>query len=188
MKQLKNGYADYYYITESGEIYNKEKDIYIKPDRDYKLRLRKEDNSIKRITLKKIYKMVYDKPFCIDKIENLEGEQWHEIERTDHTYFISNLGRVKSYCGYIAKILKPTITKNGYARLDIVQEGQRSSKFVHRLVAAAFLPKPESIDIQIHHKDFNKLNNRAENLQYCTMQQHLKLHKEGEQDNVNILN
>lgn len=45
--------------------------------------------------------------FCIDEIENLSGEEWKPIENTDNKYFISNYGRVKSYCGYNAIVLKP---------------------------------------------------------------------------------
>lgn len=61
----------------------------------------------KRITLKKLYRKVYNKEFCIDEIENLSGEEWKPIENTDNKYFISNYGRVKSYCGYNAIVLKP---------------------------------------------------------------------------------
>lgn len=35
---------------------------------------------------------------------------------------------------------------------------------MHRLVAAAFLPIPEDINMQLHHIDFDKANNNAENL------------------------
>ena len=178
MKKIENGYCDYYFLTEAGEIYDKDKDIYIKPDKDHKFRLKREDNTVKKIALRPLYKLVFDRVFCNDNIKDLDQEEWKPIERTENIYFVSNLGRIKSYAGYEAIILKPTITPKGYERLDIIQEGQRISKLVHTLVAAAFLPKPDSIELQIHHKDFNKLNNAAANLQYVTLQQHTKIHTE----------
>ena len=178
MKQIQHGYCDYYFLTEEGEIYNKKKEIYIKPDKDHKFKLKREDNTVKQIALKPLYKLVFDKNYCEDTIKDMDQEQWKAIDRTDNMYFVSNQGRIKSLYGYKAIILKPWITKTGYERLDIIQEGQRISKLVHSLVAAAFLDKPDSIDMQIHHKDFNKLNNAAANLQYVTPQAHSKIHME----------
>lgn len=42
------------------------------------------------MSLKQLYKMVFDKVFCIDNITNENGEIWREIENTDHKYFVSN--------------------------------------------------------------------------------------------------
>lgn len=52
--------------------------------------------------------MAYNKEYSIDTIENLNGEEWKEIDG-EGKYFISSCGRVKTYCGYYAKILKPYI-------------------------------------------------------------------------------
>lgn len=49
--------------------------------------------------------MAYNKEFCIDNIKNLFNEEWHEIQGTNGKYLISNCGRVKSLCGYIAILL-----------------------------------------------------------------------------------
>lgn len=178
MKQVNNGYANNYYLTEDGKLYNADTGNYIKFDSRHLVKLKKEDGSYNKIALKTLYRLVYNKPYCKDSIENLDNEVWKEIDNTDNTYFVSNKGRVKSYSGYQAIILKPTITKGGYSRLDIIEEGQRVSKLVHRLVAAAFLPLPKSIDWQLHHKDFNKNNNSVDNLEWLSCQQHIKKHSE----------
>lgn len=64
-----------------------------------------DDGKEKRITLKDIYRQAFNKEFCIDNITDLPKEEWKEIENTDGKYYISNCGRVKSLCGYAAKVL-----------------------------------------------------------------------------------
>lgn len=138
-----------------------------------------EQGKKKAISLKELYKLVYGKVFCIDNIENLQNEEWKEIEETEARYFISNKGRVKSYCKYEAIILQPNITSKGYERLQIIQNGIVINKFVHCLVASAFKEEcgtPQSNDWQVHHKDYNKRNNASDNLQWVSKAEHIKIH------------
>lgn len=175
MKQIKNGFKDYYYLTEEGIIYNSLKEKYIKPNCNAFI-LQTEDDKTRKISLKKLYYLVYNKNYCIDNIKDLDNEVWKDIELTNGIYKISNYGRVKSFVGYEARILKPTRNLQGYFRVDIVQEKQRATKLVHRLVAAAFLLQPHNIDMQIHHKDFDNTNNKADNLQWLTPKEHKEIH------------
>lgn len=84
-------------------------------------------------------------------------------------YFVTREGSVFSsnanWRGYGSRALTPTPNSHGYLRVRFqMSDGRRKSAFVHKLVAAAFLPpKPEGAD-QIRHLDGNKLNNRADNL------------------------
>lgn len=178
MQQINNGFCSCYYLTEEGKLYDAAAGRYKKPTKDDRFILKTEDNKTKKIALRSLYKLVFNKPYCKDNIKDLDNEIWQEIENTNGVYYVSNLGRVKSYAAKEAKILRATISEKGYYRLDIIQEGQRATKFVHRLVAAAFLLPPKSIDMQLHHKDFNKDNNAAANLEWLTVQQHTKKHIE----------
>ena len=187
MKQVNNGYADYYYLLKDGSIYNAKDNNTVRPDTKHLYRLKTIDNKTKKVSLKKLYKLVYNDVYCIDRIDNLDDETWKEIDDTDGLYYISNKGRIKSFQGYEAIILKTFNNASGYARVDIIEEGKRQTKLVHRLVAAAFLPFPKRLDMQLHHKDFNKSNNAADNLEWLTAAEHLKKHKvhsEGDQENV----
>ena len=63
------------------------------------------------------------------------------------------------------KEVKPQPNGKGYLRVKIAGK----LRFVHRLVAEKYIPNPWNKP-QINHKDGNKLNNRADNLEWVTNQ------------------
>ena len=183
MIQLNNGYADYYYLKEDGAIYNAATGKLLEPDSKHLYKLKLKDKGYKKVSIRTLYKALYNKPFCYDDIEDLENEQWKEITGTDGYYLISNMGRINSLQNYDAIILKPYSHQYGYQRVDIVEDGKRVSKLVHKLTAAAWLPMPPQIDYQLHHKDFDKRNNAAANLEYLSAAAHAKKHSERNKEN-----
>jgi hypothetical protein len=107
-------------------------------------------------------------------------EEWRDIEGYEGYYQISNYGEVRSLdrwrkngtSGYVQKgqIIKPHITKDGYYRINLCKEGKYEHFRVHRLVAKTFIPNPNILP-QVNHIDANKLNNRVDNLEWCTPQE-----------------
>jgi hypothetical protein len=92
-------------------------------------------------------------------------------------YMAGEDGRIYSLIsGFIAQRLN----QRGY--LDAHVGGER--KYVHRLVAAAFVGN--GAGLQVHHIDGDKTNNRAENLEYISPYSHGKLHgPEGAKQSAN---
>lgn len=90
-------------------------------------------------------------------------EIWKKIKGHE-TYEVSNLGRVKSLKYGKERILKQTIDSYGYAIVALCS-GSGKIKKIHRLVASAFLGESE---LQVNHKDGEKLNNALDNLEYVS--------------------
>lgn len=91
-------------------------------------------------------------------------EIWKTVEGFDN-YMISNHGRV--YSKKMNHIMKPTPDQKGYLRITFYENGRNSTRKIHRLVAEAFIPNPSNLP-QVNHKDEDKENNAAENLEWCT--------------------
>lgn len=115
----------------------------------------------------------------------MEKEIWKDIKGYEGMYQISSFGRVKSlervyYCGnkhskmLQREIIMSQTSVKGYKRIALCGGIKRRSFLVHRLVAEAFLPIPESLNkligtrrLQVNHKDENLCNNTVANLEWC---------------------
>ena len=98
---------------------------------------------------------------------DLEGETWKTIENFPD-YLISNKGRIKSKN---RNNLISTRVHAGYYDCRIKdQDGNKKSPRIHRLVAEEHVdnPNPEKYTV-VNHIDGDKLNNIADNLEWCTV-------------------
>ena len=94
-------------------------------------------------------------------------EVWKSISGYETRYEISNLGRVKSLVRN-AKILIPGVDgRTGYAKIWLSGNDKVTMKYIHRLVAEAFVVNPNKKP-HVNHKDFNRLNNSECNLEWVT--------------------
>ena len=94
------------------------------------------------------------------------NELWKTVKDYEGKYHVSSIGRVKSTIKGGEKILKPRTAPNGYLHVAFYKTSRVTCHRVHRLVAMAFIPNPNELP-QINHIDGNKLNNLAENLEWC---------------------
>lgn len=98
-------------------------------------------------------------------------ENWKDIKGYEGLYQVSDQGNVKGPKGYI---LKPQSRMHGYLAVFLYKDGcPRYQVSVHRLVAEAFLPKPEEAT-EVNHIDEDKQNNRASNLEWVTRSENMR--------------
>lgn len=105
-------------------------------------------------------------------------EQWKDIKGYEGLYQVSNYGRVKSLtyrkCVHGIRtisnaniVLSPFDNGNGYLTISLTRNQKRKNFYVHRLVAENFINNPNKFNV-VNHKDFNRKNNKVENLEWCT--------------------
>lgn len=124
----------------------------------------------KKVGLKELYRKVFNVEYSVDNVENISGEVWRPIPGTAGKYFASSKGRIKSLCYYKARIKKPFDNGNGYMKVEIC--GRK--RYVHSLVALAFLGEPEPGKDTVHHKNANRQDNRIENLCYLSLSDNIR--------------
>lgn len=71
------------------------------------------------------------------------------------------------------RILKPKINNYGYYFVTLSIGGVVRTKYLHRLVAEAFLENPDNLP-EVNHLDGNKATNNVSNLAWCTHQQNVQ--------------
>lgn len=92
-------------------------------------------------------------------------EEWRPVPGHEGRYRVSSLGR---FMGPRGSQVKPYVDRDGYCRVGLhFIGGKGQTVMAHRLVAAAFIG-PCPADCEVGHKDHDRANNRADNLEYVT--------------------
>lgn len=100
-------------------------------------------------------------------------EVWVPVAGYEGRYEVSSLGRVRSLNYNKTKglviVLSPGSDRGGYLFYGLCLKGKVKPHKGHRLVAEAFIAKPEKDNLCVNHKDGNVKNNRVENLEWMTL-------------------
>lgn len=102
-------------------------------------------------------------------------EIWKDVFYYDN-YEVSNLGRIRNK--KTNRILKTVTSNTGYTMACLCKNGKRKSLSVHRIVMQTFKPVQNMDDLQVNHIDWDKTNNKLENLEWVTPQENM-LHGAG---------
>ena len=103
-------------------------------------------------------------------------EIWKAIPGYEGLYEVSDFGRVKRIAGYkckVDRVLKNKVTKDGYYETALCNGKKYKYIRTHRIVADVFCSNPQNKP-EVNHKDGNKHNNRAENLEWVTPSENQK--------------
>ena len=109
---------------------------------------------------------------------------WVKIEEFKGNYEVSDTGLVRSVArveirsnGWrypvIERIMKPSLTADGYERVGLMLSGKLVTRSVHRLVAKAFIANTSNKP-QVNHLSGVKTENNVENLEWCTSAENVR--------------
>lgn len=110
-------------------------------------------------------------------------EIWKPIIRVNGLYSVSNFGRVRNNERTARgtsglprpvheRILKQGITR-GYSHVGLSIYGKVKTYRVANLVATEFCKRPKGCNV-VNHIDFNRQNNCADNLEWCTQEYNIE--------------
>jgi hypothetical protein len=104
-------------------------------------------------------------------IVNYWNEKWERIDFPEFDnqihYEISNYGRIKSFQNTQEGVLIQGSLIQGYQSLNVRFQNKSVNHYIHKLVAKHFCQQNSPKDTFVIHLDYNKLDNRADNLQWA---------------------
>ena len=164
-------YKDCYYFDKDGKLYNAKRSYkeLVLHQKNKHYQPYTTDNKIAPISpnyLRALIGYGFE-----NAIAPIEGEEWKWIEGYEGIYKISNCGRVANFKGLREQFLVGRENDKYYYCL-LSKEGQKKQYRTHTLVAKAFCDGYKE-GLVVNHKDLNKTNNRAENLEWITQKENV---------------
>lgn len=112
-------------------------------------------------------------------------EEWRPVAGWEDSYEVSSIGRMKAKARKVLYIdgrnrafperllsSKPN-KKIGYHMISLYKDNTAHNRYVHRLVAGAFIPNPEN-KRDVNHLDGVRTNNNIANLQWTTHRENMQ--------------
>ena len=104
--------------------------------------------------------------------------EWRPVKGYEKLYEVSEKGDVINL--KTQRLLRPCVGNlRGFVLVALSKNGKTQSKYVHKLVADAFL-KPEKNKFQVLHIDCNKQNNHYSNLKGVTISERMEYNTKNE--------
>jgi hypothetical protein len=112
----------------------------------------------------------------LDDIDDVRDTSWFDDWTVDNwapvvgfpDYEVSDTGFVR-HVGRKYRTLEGGRNDKGYWLVGLRANGRSYSRTVHTLVADAFIPKPDYVNVyEVNHKDGNKDDNSVSNLEWLT--------------------
>lgn len=111
-------------------------------------------------------------------------ENWKPVKDFEGWYEVSDLGNVRSidrkvdfedgrYANYKGQEMSKQNHSAGYYMVVLWKNRKCIRKYIHRLVAEAFIPNVEGKTF-VNHIDGDKTNNNVTNLEWCTHVENIK--------------
>lgn len=104
-------------------------------------------------------------------------EEWRPVPGYEMAYAVSSHGNVRGVYREIpratspmrkgARTLRQTRGARGYLTVTLALHGKRKNFYVHRLVADAFVERPDGANF-VWHRNGTRTDNRSENLEWVT--------------------
>lgn len=106
----------------------------------------------------------------------MNGEEWRSVVGWEGWYEVSDLGRVRRIAPAMNLTGDGLLSlrwdgKHQYARVSLWRNNRGQQYPVHVLVAKAFIGLPPTDRHEVNHKDLDKANNKATNLEWMTGQE-----------------
>jgi len=106
----------------------------------------------------------------------ISSECFKEIKGTNGKYFISTLGRVRSFSrkgGQRGFDLRTYIRGKDYVAVNLYINGKVNNLDIHRLIALHFIPLERGRNC-VNHKNLTKTDNSISNLEWCTPKENVE--------------
>ena len=107
-----------------------------------------------------------------------------DIPGYEGLYGIDEMGNVWSHRSNL--ILKPYVNTGGYLKVNLYNQGKMEHRYIHRLVAKAFLDNPKGYNV-VNHINADPQDNRAVNLEWCSQGYNIRYSRDmGNQNDIPV--